>query len=134
MVFWMPKTLVIAEKPSVGRDLAGALEGPFQRRKLDDIKPKRGKTKAEDPTNEEVVEAAKSPAKTRTTRDDERPQHGVEELGLGHEAQLAARPQRHAERPRVEVRGVVRGQDEAAATRDVDEADDAQAVQPAHER
>jgi DNA topoisomerase IA len=33
----MPKTLVIAEKPSVGRDLAGALDGPFQRRKLDDI-------------------------------------------------------------------------------------------------
>src|SRR5438128_2137920 len=69
MVFWMPKTLVIAEKPSVGRDLAGALEGPFQRRKLDDIKPKRGKKKAEE-TNEEVVEAAKSTTKTRTTRDE----------------------------------------------------------------
>src|SRR5256714_109885 len=69
MVFWMPKTLVIAEKPSVGRDLAGALEGPFQRRKLDDIKPKRGKKKVEE-TNEEVVEAAKSTTKTRTTRDE----------------------------------------------------------------
>jgi DNA topoisomerase III len=64
------KTLVIAEKPSVGRDLAGALDGPFQRRKLDDIKPKRGKKKAEEPTNEEVVEAAKSKTKSRTTRDE----------------------------------------------------------------
>jgi DNA topoisomerase III len=70
MVFCMPKTLVIAEKPSVGRDLAGALDGPFQRRKLDDIKPKRGKKKAEEPTNEEVVESAKSTAKTRATRDE----------------------------------------------------------------
>src|SRR5216117_1920221 len=70
MVFDVPKTLVIAEKPSVGRDLAGALDGPFQRRKLDDIKPKRGKKKAEQPTNEDVVEAVKSPAKTRTTRDE----------------------------------------------------------------
>src|SRR2546425_1215837 len=69
MVFSMSKTLVIAEKPSVGRDLAGALEGPFQRRKLDDIKPKRGKKKAEE-NNEEVVEAAKSTTKTRTTRDE----------------------------------------------------------------
>src|SRR5688572_19646597 len=27
----MPKTLIIAEKPSVGRDIAGALEGKFGR-------------------------------------------------------------------------------------------------------
>src|SRR2546429_293567 len=66
----MPKTLVIAEKPSVGRDLAGALDGPFQRRKLEDIKPKRAKKKAEEPTNEAVVEAAKSKTKSRTTRDE----------------------------------------------------------------
>src|SRR5512133_1235273 len=70
MVFWMPKTLVIAEKPSVGRDLAGALDGPFQRRKLEDIKPKRAKKKVEEPTNEEVVEAAKSTTKAKTTRDE----------------------------------------------------------------
>src|SRR6476620_1845242 len=70
MVFCMPKTLVIAEKPSVGRDLAGALDGPFQRRKLDDIKPKRGKKKTDEPTNEEVVEAAKSTTKAKTTRDE----------------------------------------------------------------
>src|SRR2546421_11533171 len=70
MVFRMPKTLVIAEKPSVGRDLAGALDGPFQRRKLEDIKPKRSRKKAEEPTNEEVVDAAKSKTKTRTTRDE----------------------------------------------------------------
>src|SRR5687768_9396455 len=69
MVFRMAKTLVIAEKPSVGRDLAGALDGPFQRRKLEDIKSKRGKTKAEE-TNEEVVEAAKSKPKTRSTREE----------------------------------------------------------------
>src|SRR5438067_3509554 len=65
----MPKTLVIAEKPSVGRDLAGALDGPFQRRKLEDIKPKRGKKKAEE-TAEEVVEKATSKPKSRTTRDE----------------------------------------------------------------
>ena len=69
MVFFMAKTLVIAEKPSVGRDLAGALDGPFQRRKLDDIKPKRGKKKAEE-TAEEVVEKATSKPKARTTRDE----------------------------------------------------------------
>src|SRR5215208_5581175 len=67
----MAKTLVIAEKPSVGRDLAGALEGPFQRRKLEDIKPKRGKKKAEEAeTNEEVVEKATSKPKSRATRDE----------------------------------------------------------------
>ena len=70
MVFSMAKTLVIAEKPSVGRDLAGALDGPFQRRKLDDIKPKRGKKKVEEETAEEVVEKATSKPKTRTTRDE----------------------------------------------------------------
>jgi DNA topoisomerase III len=71
MVFSMAKTLVIAEKPSVGRDLAGALDGPFQRRKLDDIKPKRGRKKAEEETAEEVVEKATSkPKATRTTRDE----------------------------------------------------------------
>src|SRR6266511_5685706 len=69
MVFSMAKTLVIAEKPSVGRDLAGALDGPSQRRKLDDIKPKRGKKKAEE-TAEEVVEKATSKPKARTTRDE----------------------------------------------------------------
>src|SRR5436309_1212287 len=65
----MPKTLVIAEKPSVGRDLAGALDGPFQRRKLEEIKPKRGKKKAEE-TAEEVVERATSKPKSRTVRDE----------------------------------------------------------------
>jgi DNA topoisomerase III len=70
MVFSMAKTLVIAEKPSVGRDLAGALDGPFQRRKLDDIKPKRGKKKVEEETAAEVVEKATSKPKTRTTRDE----------------------------------------------------------------
>jgi DNA topoisomerase-3 len=71
MVFSMAKTLVIAEKPSVGRDLAGALDGPFQRRKLDDIKPKRGRKKVEEETAEEVVEKATSkPKATRTTRDE----------------------------------------------------------------
>ena len=63
----MAKTLVIAEKPSVGRDLAGALDGPFQRRKLEDIRPSRKKKKDEE-TPEEVVEAAKSP-RSRTRED-----------------------------------------------------------------
>src|SRR5262245_56497661 len=65
----MAKTLVIAEKPSVGRDLAGAIDGVFQRRKLEDIKPKRGKKKAEE-TNEEIVEKATSKPKARSTRDE----------------------------------------------------------------
>src|SRR6266542_595587 len=69
MVFSMAKTLVIAEKPSVGRDLAGALDGPFQRRKLDDIKPKRGKKKTEE-TAAEAVEKATSKPRARTTRDE----------------------------------------------------------------
>src|SRR6184192_3188053 len=69
MVFSMAKILVIAEKPSVGRDLAGALDGPFQRRKLEEIKPKRGKKKAEE-TAEEVVEKATSKPKARATRDE----------------------------------------------------------------
>src|SRR6266508_4623228 len=63
----MAKTLVIAEKPSVGRDLAGALDGHFQRRKLEDIRPSRKKKKDEE-TPEEVVEAAKSP-RSRTRED-----------------------------------------------------------------
>src|SRR5213595_2601211 len=67
----MGKTLVIAEKPSVGRDLGGALDGVFQRRKLDDIKPKRARKKAEEETAEEVVEKETSkPKATRTTRDE----------------------------------------------------------------
>src|SRR6184192_4272104 len=69
MVFSMAKILVIAEKPSVGRDLAGALDGPFQRRKLEEIKPKRGKKKVEE-TAEEVVEKATSKPKSRTPRDE----------------------------------------------------------------
>src|SRR5262249_40423815 len=50
----MSKTLVIAEKPSVGRDLASALDGVFQRRTLDDIRPKRTRKK----TGEEAVDEA----------------------------------------------------------------------------
>jgi DNA topoisomerase IA len=33
----MAKTLIIAEKPSVGRDLAEALPGTFTRRKLEEL-------------------------------------------------------------------------------------------------
>jgi DNA topoisomerase-3 len=71
MVFSMGKTLVIAEKPSVGRDLAGALDGVFQRRKLEDIRPKRGRKKVDEESADEVVEKATSkPKSTRTTRDE----------------------------------------------------------------
>jgi DNA topoisomerase III len=44
------KTLVIAEKPSVGRDLATALDGPFQRRTLADLNPRAKKGGKDDPT------------------------------------------------------------------------------------
>jgi DNA topoisomerase III len=85
------KTLVIAEKPSVGRDLASALDGPFQRRKLEDIKPKRSRKKADDDTNEEVVEKAKSTSKSRT-RDEpvflESDDHVIT-WAVGHLVQLA---------------------------------------------
>src|SRR5438309_4740633 len=87
----MPKTLVIAEKPSVGRDLAGALDGPFQRRKLEDIKPKRGKKKVEE-TAAEVVEKATSRPKSRTARDEpvflESDDHVIT-WAVGHLVQLA---------------------------------------------
>ncbi len=66
MVFWMSKTLVIAEKPSVGRDLASALDGVFQRRTLDDVKPKRTKKKT---AEEAVDEATTKPKRTRKTDD-----------------------------------------------------------------
>ena len=62
MVFSMAKTLVIAEKPSVGRDLAGALDGVFQRRKLEDIAPKRKRKTAA----EAVEEATEKPTRSRT--------------------------------------------------------------------
>src|SRR3954470_587223 len=93
MVFQMGKTLVIAEKPSVGRDLAGALHRVFPRRKLDDIKPKRGKKKAEEETAEEGVEKATSkPKSTRTARDEPvflEPDDIVITWALGHLVQLA---------------------------------------------
>src|SRR2546421_3877226 len=62
----MGKTLVIAEKPSVGRDLASALDGVFQRRTLDDVKPKRTKKKT---AEEAVEEATTKPKRTRKTDD-----------------------------------------------------------------
>src|ERR671931_403252 len=99
MVFYVPKTLVIAEKPSVGRDLAAALDGPFQRRKLEDIKPKRGKKKAEE-THEEVVEKATSKPKSRTTRDEPvflESDDYVISWAVGHLVQLAE-PEEYDER------------------------------------
>ena len=39
------KTLIIAEKPSVGRDIAGALDGVFQKRTLADLNQKKKKAK-----------------------------------------------------------------------------------------
>src|SRR5881398_3592341 len=63
MVFRMAKTLVIAEKPSVGRDLSNALDGVFQRRTLEDVAPKRTRKK----TGEEAVdEATAKPTRSRT--------------------------------------------------------------------
>ena len=42
-----------------------------------------------------------------------------EQLGLGHEAEVAARPERDPERPRIEVGDVVRGEHEPAVLRQV---------------
>src|SRR6476619_6569628 len=44
------KTLIIAEKPSVGRDIASALDGVFQKRTLADLDPKRKKAAKDEPT------------------------------------------------------------------------------------
>src|SRR5881398_319966 len=66
MVFRMAKTLVIAEKPSVGRDLSNALDGVFQRRTLEDVKPKRTRKKT---AEEAVEEATTKPKRTRKTDD-----------------------------------------------------------------
>ena len=44
------KTLIIAEKPSVGRDIATALDGVFQKRTLVDLEPKRKKAAKDEPT------------------------------------------------------------------------------------
>src|ERR687888_242250 len=62
----MGKTLVIAEKPSVGRDLASALDGVFQRRTLEDITPKRSRKK----TAEDAVDEATTKPKRRATKDE----------------------------------------------------------------
>src|SRR5919204_3540863 len=62
MVFLMTKTLVIAEKPSVGRDLAAAIDGVFQRRTLDDISPKRRRAQI---AGEAVDEATTKPSRSR---------------------------------------------------------------------
>src|SRR5438093_3435165 len=44
------KTLIIAEKPSVGRDIATALDGVFHKRTLVDLEPKRKKATKDEPT------------------------------------------------------------------------------------
>src|SRR4029079_10065919 len=44
------KTLIIAEKPSVGRDIEGAIDGVFQKRTLADLSPKAKKA-TKDETN-----------------------------------------------------------------------------------
>src|SRR5438093_60509 len=62
MVFQMGKTLVIAEKPSVGRDLSNALEGVFQRRTPEDVAPKRTRKKT---AEEAVDEATTKPTRSR---------------------------------------------------------------------
>src|SRR5436853_6513520 len=62
----MAKTLVIAEKPSVGRDLSNALEGVFQRRTLEDVAPKRTRKKT---AEEAVDEATTKPPRSRTRED-----------------------------------------------------------------
>src|SRR5437773_3983945 len=88
MVFSMSKTLVIAETPSVGRDLSGALAGVFPRRTLEDVAPKRTRKK----TAEEAVDEATTKPKKKTTRDEA---HFLESddyvitWAVGHLVQLA---------------------------------------------
>jgi DNA topoisomerase III len=88
MVFRVAKTLVIAEKPSVGRDLSGALDGVFQRRTLEDVAPKRTRKK----TAEEVVDDATAKPKRKSARDEA---HFLESddyvitWAVGHLVQLA---------------------------------------------
>src|SRR5881396_3393921 len=88
MVFSMSKTLVIAEKPSVGRDLSGALDGVFQRRTLEDVAPKRTRKK----TAEEAVDEATTKPKKRTTREEAvflESDDNVIAWAVGHLVQLA---------------------------------------------
>jgi DNA topoisomerase III len=96
MVFSMPKTLVIAEKPSVGRDLAAALHGAFQRRKLEDIAPKRKRKTAA----EEVDEATTKPKRSRAAKDEPvflESDDYVITWAVGHLVQLAE-PEEYNER------------------------------------
>jgi DNA topoisomerase III len=59
----MAKTLIIAEKPSVGRDLAEALPGTFTRRKLEELTKQATKKAAE--ADGEAPEADEKPARGR---------------------------------------------------------------------
>jgi DNA topoisomerase-3 len=96
MVFSMAKTLVIAEKPSVGRDLAAALDGVFQRRKLEDIVPKRKRKTAA----ESVDDATEKPKRSRTTKDEAvflESDDYVITWAVGHLVQLAE-PEEYNER------------------------------------
>jgi DNA topoisomerase-3 len=95
MVFSVPKTLVIAEKPSVGRDLASALDGVFQRRKLEDIAPKRKRKTAEEAVDEATEKRARSRTKDEAVflESDEY----VITWAVGHLVQLAE-PEEYDER------------------------------------
>jgi len=84
----MAKTLVIAEKPSVGRDLASALDGVFQRRTLEDVAPSKRRKK----TAEEALDDATTKPKRGRAKDEA---HFLESDDLvitwavGHLVQLA---------------------------------------------
>src|SRR2546421_3971157 len=88
MVFRMGQTRGISENPVVGRDLASALDCVFQRRTLEDIKPKRTRKK----TAEEAVDEATTKPKKRATKDEA---HFLESddyvitWAVGHLVQLA---------------------------------------------
>src|SRR5947208_16711529 len=101
MVFRMGKILFIAEKPSVGRDLASALDGVFQRRTLEDVAPKRTRKK----TAEEAVDEATTKPKKKSARDEA---HFLESddyvitWAVGHLVQLAD-PEEYDEKDRKSV-------------------------------
>jgi DNA topoisomerase III len=61
----MAKTLIIAEKPSVGRDLAEALPGTFTRRKLEELTKRSTKKVAEGDGEGAAPEAEEKPTRGR---------------------------------------------------------------------
>src|SRR5205085_3196218 len=72
--------------------------------------------------------ALAAPHRERAGAAQQMAQYGIEQLDLGHEVELPSWPERHAERPRIEARVVVRSEHEAPARRQPVDALDAKPV------